>query len=127
MRNPFAVMVSVLILAVSFSSCFRHHQHYTSVTISDSRDEYELYASYDRQRTRKIQRLLDRELNVDFNRYFNNAHVDELITLDDHTTFYMRSLPGELKIRVDKSANPGDSWVKIQNVCEDIKEALQRN
>jgi len=95
------------------------------VSISDDGDEYEMYASYDRDMTRKIQRLVDRELNVDLGRSGRHTHVDATITLDDRTTFYMRALPGELRIKFDKNENSEDSWVRIQDVCEEIKEALE--
>ena len=84
-----------------------------------------MYASYDRDKARKIQRLLDRELNVDIGRSGRHTHVDATITLDDRTTFYMRAFPGELRINFDKTRNSEDSWIKIQDVCEEIKEALE--
>ena len=82
-------------------------------------------ASFDEDKTRKIQRLVDRELNIDLGRSGRNARVDATITLDDHTTFYMRAFPGELRINFDKRENTEDSWEKIQDVCEEIKEALE--
>jgi hypothetical protein len=126
MKKQILVITCALLVAASFSSCFiRHHHHDTSVSISDSGDEYEMCASFDENKTRKIQRLLDRELNIDIGRSGRTAHVDANITLDDHTTFYMRALPGQLRINFDKRANTEDSWEKIQDVCEEIKDALE--
>ncbi len=126
MRKQILAITCSLFLLSCFSSCIRwHHHHDTSVTISDSEDEYELSASFDEHKTRKIQRLLDRELNIDLGTSGRRTHVDATITLNDHTTFYMRALPGELRINFDKSENSEDSWIKIQGVCEEIKEALE--
>ncbi len=83
-----------------------------------------MYASFDEDKTRKIQRLVDKELNIDLGPSGRNVHVDATITLDDRTTFYMRAFPGELRINFNKNENSNDSWEKIQDVCEDIKEAL---
>ena len=127
MKRPILVIACALLFASSFSSCFRHHRHDTSVTISDSGDEYEMCASFDENKTRKIQRLLDRELNIDLGRSGRNVHLDATITLDDRTTFYMRALPGHLRINFDKSENSGESWEKIHEVCEEIKDALSDN
>ena len=127
MRKQILAIACILFFVASFSSCFHHHHHNTSVTISDSGDEYEMYASYDIDKARKIQRLLDRELNVDIGRSGRHTHVDATITLDDRTTFYMQAFPGELKINFDKTRNSEDSWIRIQDVCEEIKEALERN
>ena len=127
MRQSILVLACALFFVTSFTSCFRHRHHDTSVTISDSGDDYEMYASFDVNKTRKIQRLLDRELNLDLGSSGRNVHVDANITLDDQTTFYMRAVPGRLRIRFDKSENSGESWEKIHEVCEEIKEALTDN
>jgi len=127
MKKQILVIACALFFASSFSSCFRHHHHDTSITILDSGDDYELYASFDRNKTRKIQRLLNEELNVDIGRSGRHTHVDATITLDDRTTFYMQAFPGELRINFDKTRNSEDSWIRIQDVCEDIKDALEEN
>jgi len=126
MKKQILVITCSLVLLCSFSSCFRwHHHHDTCVSISDSGNEYEMYAYYDEAKTRKIQRLLDRELNIDIGRSGRHTHVDATITLDDQTKFYMRALPGEIRINFDKGENSEESWEKIQEVCEDIKDALE--
>lgn len=84
-------------------------------------------ASYDRNKTHKIQRLLDRELDIDLNNSWGTRHADRVITLDDQTTFHLRSFPGELRISVDKRENQDGSFDRIKDVCEDIKEALGKN
>ena len=113
-----------MILASSFSSCFWHHHHDSCVSISDNGDDYEMYASFDRAKTRKIQRLVDRELNIELDRSGRNGRIDDVIRLDDQTSFHMRSYPGEIRINVDRSQISDESWEKIQNLCEDIKEEL---
>ena len=125
MRKQILFIACALFFVTGFSSCFIHHGHDTCVTISDDDDEYEMYASYDVKKTRRIQRLLDRELNIDLGRSGRNTHVDANITLDDKTTFYMRAFPGQLRISFDKNENSDESWEKIQDVCEEIKEALE--
>ena len=126
MKKQILVLSCALFFVTSFSSCFRHHRHDTSVTISDDGDDYEMYASYDSRKTRNIQRLVDRELNLALNRSCVNRRVDDIIRLDDETSFYMRSFPGEIRISVDRSEVSDESWEKIQNLCEEIKEALAR-
>ena len=127
MKKQFLLLACGLLVVASFSSCLWRHHHHTSITISESGDEYQLSASYDKNKTRKIQRLLDRELGSDYEASFQNECVDGEISLHDRTVFYIRSLPGRLKISFDKSENSEESSDKIRELCEDIKDALEDN
>ncbi len=126
MKKQFPLMMCGLFFLVALSSCF-HRYHHTSISISDSRDVYQLCASYDKNKTHKLQRLLDEDLRDDNEWSFKNSRVDETITLDDRTTFYMRLYPGELKIKLDKSENSEASCQKMKDVFEDIKYLLAGN
>ncbi len=126
MKKQFFLMVCGLFFLLVFSSCLRRH-HHTSVSISESEDIYQLFASYDKNNTRKVQRLLDEDLGNNINSSFRNARIDGRIALDDKTIFYIRMFPGELKIKFDKTENSGESCIKLKEVCEDIKDLLARN
>ena len=126
MKKRFILKISGLSFIAVFSSCLRSH-HHTSVSISDSQDVYQMCAWYDKNKTRKVQRLLDEDLKDHNDMSFKNAKVDAMITLDDRTTFYMRLFPGELQIKLDKTENSGESCLKMKEVCEDIKDLLTEN
>ena len=126
MRKQILIIAAGLLIISSSSSCFHRH-HSNSLTISDSRDEIELDASYDKSKSRKIQRLLDIELGDHSDASFKHEYIDERITLDDQTRFYLRLFPGRLKIRLDKSENPDESCERIRTLCDDIKVMLSGN
>ena len=126
-KQSLLLLACGLFVVASFSSCLWHHRHHSSITISESGDEYQLSASFDKNKSRKIQRLLDRELGRDYDASFQNECVDGEISLHDRTVFYIRSLPGRLKIVFDKSENSEESGEKIRELCEDIKDALEDN
>ena len=126
MKKQFVLLFCGLFFLAVFSSCLRRH-HNTSISISDSRDIYQMCASYDKNKTYKVQRLLDEDLEHNDDASFRNAKVDATITLDDNTTFYMKLFPGELKIKIDKTKNSGESFLKIKVTCEDIKDFLAGN
>ena len=55
---------------------------------------------------------------------FKHAETDATITLDDGTKFYMKLLPGELKVKLDKDENSYDSYYEIKSMCDGIKNTL---
>ncbi len=123
MKKHIFFIACALFLGMVFSSC-NWHSDDTSISISDSGDEYEMSACYAKNKTRKVQRLLNSRLEESCNISFSHVMVDKEITLDDQTRFYLHSYPGELEIRIDKTENSGESFAKIQELCEDLKELL---
>ena len=126
MKKQILLLTCGLYILAALSSCHWRH-HYSSVTISDSRDEFRLCASYDRNKMHKLQRLLEEDLGEDNSRSFRHSRIDGDITLDEGTTFYMHSYPGELNITIDKDENSPESVQRIREACEDIKYLLGRN
>jgi len=126
MKKQIILWVCGLFLAGSFSSCWLH-RHHTSVSISDSGKEYELTASYEKRKTRKVLRFLNGRLEEDCGLSFRNSRIDEEITLDDRTRFSLVSYPGELEIRIDKTENSEESYRKIKEICEEVKDLIAEN
>lgn len=83
-------------------------------------------ASYERKKTFKIQEFLDSRLEHN-GTSFRNTKTNTRITLDDGTTFYMKSYPGKLKIEFNKTENSEEAYYKIKGICEDIKSLLAEN
>jgi len=54
-----------------------------------------------------------------------NSRADASITLDDKTTFYIRSKPGNLEIKLNKQENSAASYKKIKKMCEGIKSIVE--
>lgn len=103
-----------------FSSCFRNHN--TAVYVSDDETEYEISVSYEKKKARKLLRYLKHQLQDDHNfQTVKITSVDKKITLNDKTRFYLYSYPGELEIKIDKSENSEASFIRIRNICEEIK------
>ena len=108
----------------TFASC--RWGHNTSISISDSYDEYEMTASYQKRKTNKVQRFLN-ECWEDNSTISFRRRVDGMVILNDRTKFYLHSYPGELEIRIDKNENSPEACLKIKDICEDIKEFLSVN
>ncbi|HMC99077.1 MAG TPA: hypothetical protein VKH37_02960 [Ferruginibacter sp.] len=125
MKRNTILILAILVIIISSSSCIWRHNHHSWVNVTESNDEYQMCASYDKHKARRIQNLLKQEFEHDCDESFSSARIDEEITLDDNSTFYIRSRPGEIRIRVDKDDNSEAAVVKIRAVCDDIKEILE--
>jgi hypothetical protein len=129
MKKLFFVLLFFTLFVGIFVTVIMHkfisqHAHNITVSVKESGDLYKIYASYNRSKTKKIQRYLDSQLN---SYIFSNAKVDATVTLDDHTNFYIRTNPGMLLIRLRKSENSLESYYRVKTLGEGIKRQLTEN
>lgn len=125
MKKQVILMFPGLFFLIVMSSCF--HNHTVSVSIMDDEDMYEMQAMYKKNKTHAVQVYLDEQL-------LNNSLVsvkDEFdehqIILDDNSTVYINSNPGELIIKIDKTTNSEETCEKVKQVCENLKLILTDN
>ena len=119
-----AVMLG-LILAAGTSCVFYNDN--LSVSVSDDEDEYEMDASFQNRKTHAVQVYVNDHLLINSSKWRNGDEVEKEVRLDDNTKFSLNASPGELRIRIDKTANSEASCEKIRIACEDIKELLTNN
>ena len=91
--------------------------HNTSISIRESDDSYEFYASYTNNKTGQVQKYLDDKLNT--NKMFRNGRIDAMVTLTDNTNVYIKTTPGRLLIKLDKNENTFASYARIKRVGEE--------
>ena len=126
MKNCALLLALALMMIAGMSSCF-HHRHDISISVSDDEDEYEMDANYRRNQSHAVQVYLNNHLLANSTVSIHNGFVDDEITLDDKTTFYINSNPGELNIRIDKTENSEEQCERIRQACEDLKEILENH
>lgn len=125
-KYAISVVLGLMILATT-PSCFHFNDHDISIAISDDDDEYEMDAAYKRSQTHAVQVYLNDHLLNGEIKLRHNDHVDKEITLDDKTTFYINTNPGNLYIKIDKTENSEESCERVRQTCEDLKEILADN
>lgn len=126
MKKYFSIGLLSLIIIAGLSSCFHHHD--ISISISDDEDEYEMDALYNRSQEHKVQVYLNEHLlNKSSKSFKKHKNRSEEITLDDNTTVYIKSYPGELRIKIDKYRNSEESCENVRQICEDLKDILADN
>ena len=127
--KKFLILVAAgVFLANTFSSCFNYHDNDVSISIQEDEDEYKLSAHFEDRKTRAVQNFIKEYTasTVNFKSKGNN-YVDATVTLDDNTKFYIKSKEGLLKIKFDKEQNSEESYEKIKEMCEGVKDLLAEN
>lgn len=122
LKRIFLVLVVCMLVVTGFFAFFLHRMivhHNTSISIRESDDSYEFYASYTNNKTRQVQKYLDDKLNT--NKMFRHGRIDALVTLTDNTSIYIRNTPGRLLIKLDKNENTFASYARIKRVGEELR------
>src|SRR5438477_9345204 len=102
-------------LIIFYSSCSQnYHDGNTNISISETKSSYTMYAHFDKSKTTKVRKYMDEHLGKRNNISFVNTEVNANLTLDDKTKFYIKSSPGELKIKLDKEENSFESYTEIK-------------
>jgi hypothetical protein len=126
MKKYTVSLVLGLMMIAGISSCFHHHND-ISISVSDDEDEYEMEADYGKNKSHAVQVYLNNHLLTNSNVSIHNGFVDDEVTLDDKTTFYINTNPGELSIRINKNENSEESCERVRQVCEELKQILADN
>jgi hypothetical protein len=116
-----------LILAVCccgiFISWVKHHGHLRdgniSFQIKESDQRFQVYATYDRDRTAAVRRYLDQELHTQD--LFRKSTIDADIILEDNTKLYVKNTPGRLVIKFNREDNSEESFREMKRLAEGLK------
>lgn len=92
-----------------------------NISVKETVEEYKFSAEFNKNQSKKVQEYMDDFLNQ---HTFRNAEIDADMTLDDHTKFYVKTMPGEVKIKLNKEKNTVESYHKIKEMGEGIKRVL---
>jgi hypothetical protein len=95
-----------------------------SISVKESANEYNFKADYNRDKAAKVEQCLDDYLKGINDASFKHTEMDAEITLSDHTVFYVKSEPGELRIELDKRKNSREAVAKFRKLYEALKKAL---
>jgi hypothetical protein len=123
--KKFSVIFLCALIWLCTPSCI-HEGSRTSITISDADDSYYMSAQFSKSKTRDIEQYMDDRIGRNSRLSFVNTRIDGTITLDDHTTFYLKKSPGAVEIKLDKSKNSNESYHTIKSMCEEMKTLLAR-
>jgi len=95
-----------------------------SISITESADEYNFKAEYNRDKAANVEQCLDDYLKESIKASFKHAEMDSKITLSNHTVFYIRSAPGELRIELDKRENSKETVAKFRKLYGALRKTI---
>ncbi len=112
-----------LLTCMFLASCM-HRDNNLSITYSNSDRYYSMKASFDKHKTRAVERYMDSRIGNRGNISFVNTLLDGTMALDDNTKFHIEKFPGVVKIKLDKRENSEEAYQRIRSMCEGIKGVL---
>jgi hypothetical protein len=122
-RVSFAVICNILMLCFGLS-CDQINHHSVNIHVSDSKQYYKMYAHYNPGKAGNVDEYMTDEIGRASHMSFVNTRIDGKLTLDNHTTFYLKKHPGYIEIKLDKDENSRDAYQKIKTMCTGIKQII---
>src|SRR5690348_7588940 len=129
-------MKTTLLIAFSMliSNCFAQQKTTTttvkndnmSVNISETKTNYEFHSTYNKDKTNKVLAYMDNTIAKGSSSRFKNMQVDAQMTLDNGASLYIRSYPGKLDLKLDKRKNSAEIYARFKNMCEGLKDLIQK-
>ena len=127
MRKLPIILLACFIFLTLFTGCdYYGDNHNINISYKETGQYYSMKAHFNRNKMRDVEEYMDSKIGRKSNMSFTNAQIDGKLTLDDHTTFYIKKSPGRLDIKLDKDENSDDSYQEIKSMCQGIKKVITR-
>ena len=115
----------LLIAATLLASChFRSHD--IRISVKENEERFRFAASYPENKTGHVQQLINERIAPNSLFASANDYTDVTTVLQDQTRFHIKSSPGSLQIQLNKNENDAQSYQRVKNMCEAIKETLKQ-
>jgi len=125
MKKLIPLIALIALACITMLSC--HHHRNVTISYNDGDGYYTMDAYFNNRKTREVERYMDRMLGDVSNMSFVNSRINGRIALEDHTIFYIKKLPGHLKIRLNKYENSEEAYERVREMCEGIEDVIIDN
>ena len=117
------VLFYVLVFCTIIVSCRFHNN--VNISYSENGHYYKMKANFSRSKTAAVERYMD-DMLATGDMSFRHTRIDGELTLDDHSTFYIKKRAGYIYIKFDKDENSDEAYYRIKSMCEGIKKGLNK-
>ncbi|WP_090379381.1 hypothetical protein [Dyadobacter sp. SG02] len=117
-----SLLFSQIVMLGMLTSC---NNGDVSIAVKDEDDYYRFKAHFDDNLSPEVSEFL--------NDHIQSIRIDperdsKIVTiLEDKTKLTVESSPGEVMIYLDKEENSRDSYHRIKNLCEGVKDVILRH
>jgi hypothetical protein len=119
------VILSVCFLFIALAS-YRYHPGNLDISIKDADHYFYMAADFDKNKTRRLEHFMNREIGKESNFSFVNTRTNATVRLDDNTKFFLRKEPGLIRIKLNKDENSPAAYYRIKAMCEGMKDVMTR-
>jgi hypothetical protein len=100
----------------------------TKVTITENDNQlYELTAQYSDYKAKKVKEIVNTTLSPDVIFKSNSGEINAKYTMNDGTSFYLKSTNGTLNIKFERTKNSEASYQKMKRLYSAISDVLAIN
>ena len=124
-KNSWALVCNLVMLWFCIS-CTQSNNDNVNINISESEHYYKMLAHFSTGKTTAVDDFMDYKIGNSSNMSFANSRIDGKLSLDDHTTFYIKKYPGYLQIKLNKDENAAEAYERIKSMCEGIKKVIAK-
>jgi hypothetical protein len=127
MKKIFLFIILCLLIFTGFVAYIMYKIEYSddiSINVSDSEDTYRISAKYQPRQSARLQRYLSDELHTEV---FKERRVINYLVLGERKRLYVKTSPGRLYLKIDKTENDDESYYKMKEIAEGIKHKLAEN
>ena len=124
-KNSWALVCNLVMLWFCIS-CTQSNNDNVNINISESEHYYKMLAHFSTGKTTAVDDFMDYKIGNSSNMSFANSRIDGKLSLDDHTTFYIKKYPGYLQIKLNKDENAAEAYERIKSMCEGIKKVISK-
>jgi S-adenosylmethionine hydrolase len=124
-KSSFLVLICLLTLGISlaFTKSSADSKR-ISFTVTESDDFYEISAEYTKSKIEKVQFAVNKSLKPTVIFSSEKNDFSKTIMLEDKTQLVVKTSPGKLKIKIDKTNNSKASLERLKSMVPSVKEAL---
>ncbi|MGG7663889.1 hypothetical protein [Dyadobacter sp. BHUBP1] len=117
-----SLLISPMIMLVMLVSC---NNGDVSIAVKDEDDYYRFKAQFDDNLSPDVSEFLNEHLSTV--RIDPEKDSKVVTVLPDQTRLTIESSPGELMVYLDKEENSRDSYHRVKNLCEGVKDVILKH
>jgi hypothetical protein len=127
MKIKFLIAFCLLINVCFAAPKLQEKRATTTVNVTETKEIYQMVAVYNETDNRKIRNYMDDCLGKRNDFSFQNVNADAEMTLNDKTTFYIKTGMGKLTLKFDKRKNSAEFYSRFKKMCEGIRSIIENS